>query len=874
MDDGHPDKPVYLSHLGSSQQTRFGHLGELVDLENAISNQRRAVELADDKHPSKPAYLLNLGISQHTRFGRLGELADLENAISNQQKAVELTDDGHPVKPMSLSNLGNSQKTRFRRLGDLVDIENAISNQQKAVELTDDRSKPGCLSNLGISQQARFGCLGELADLENAISNQQKAVILTDDGHPSKPGRLSNLGNSQTTRFVRFGELGDLENAISNEQKAVELTDDGHPDKPMYLSNLGSSQETRFGRLGELADLENAISNKQNAVELTEDGHPDKQIYLSNLGISEETRFRRLGNLADLENAISDQQKVVKLTDDRHPSKPGRLSNLGISQEARFRRLGELADLENAISNQQKAVELTGGGHLSKARYLSNLGISQHTRFACLGELADIKSAILNITMAIDLTDVRDPHRSGYLLNLGLCQESIFAFLKAESHLAAAISAFKEAAHLNTAYPSTALVAARKWADVSRHSGDLSSALNGYRIALEILPRVAWLGLDPLSHRNHLLREGSESLGCLAATCAIQLGQLDEAVELLDLGRSVYWQQVSSLRSDLETLKEEDKDLANKLESVGRKLDAQKSYDSTLIGEDQSVGINKKEVVGKQRRLLVRQWENLVERVRQIPGFKYFLRPTPFAQLREAASVGQVIIINVSHYRVDALIFGATGPIEHVPLPDIDRESLSELSRNITTNRPVNASATRRRSYVARFLKPALRAIWDDIIVKIFNEVHISLTDTAVPPTRRIWWYPTGPLTFIPIHAAGPGRGVMGVSQLVISSYVTTLGSLLQLQKANGSVMKRQLKFLGISQLETPGESPLLQTVKEVDEVAEVLRSSGWTEGDILSLQGSDATVSRVSCALDFCSWVHFACHGSQDPILGMKSAF
>jgi CHAT domain-containing protein len=32
--------------------------------------------------------------------------------------------------------------------------------------------------------------------------------------------------------------------------------------------------------------------------------------------------------------------------------------------------------------------------------------------------------------------------------------------------------------------------------------------------------------------------------------------------------------------------------------------------------------------------------------------------------------------------------------------------------------------------------------------------------------------------------------------------------------------------------------------------------------------------VDRVSHALDSCSWVHFACHGYQDSIQGMKSAF
>jgi CHAT domain-containing protein len=114
----------------------------------------------------------------------------------------------------------------------------------------------------------------------------------------------------------------------------------------------------------------------------------------------------------------------------------------------------------------------------------------------------------------------------------------------------------------------------------------------------------------------------------------------------------------------------------------------------------------------------------------------------------------------------------------------------------------------------------------------------------------------------------------MDVSQLVISSQVTTLGSLWELQKKNGLVVKGQQKFLSISQSDTPGKSSLPQATEEVNEVTKMFRSSGWSEEDISCLHGSEATVDRVSCSLDSCSWAHFACHGSQDPMLGTKSAF
>jgi hypothetical protein len=110
------------------------------------------------------------------------------------------------------------------------------------------------------------------------------------------------------------------------------------------------------------------------------------------------------------------------------------------------------------------------------------------------------------------------------------------------------------------------------------------------------------------------------------------------------------------------------------------------------------MGVNSKENIGRERRQLVIQWESLVERVRELSQFRYFLKPTPFHQLRQACSAGRVIIINASQYGVDALIFGATGLIEHVPLPNIDFESLANFSNKIVLERPLNASVAQQKA--------------------------------------------------------------------------------------------------------------------------------------------------------------------------------
>jgi len=86
---------------------------------------------------------------------------------------------------------------------------------------------------------------------------------------------------------------------------------------------------------------------------------------------------------------------------------------------------------------------------------------------------------------------------------------------------------------------------------------------------------------------------------------------------------------------------------------------------------------------------------------------------------------GLVIIINASKYSVDALIFGATGPIEQVPLPDVDMETLAEFSKNVKCHQPENVPEHQRQRYTNRFLRPTLQKVWKYIIIPIFNHIHI-----------------------------------------------------------------------------------------------------------------------------------------------------
>jgi hypothetical protein len=152
-------------------------------------------------------------------------------------------------------------------------------------------------------------------------------------------------------------------------------------------------------------------------------------------------------------------------------------------------------------------------------------------------------------------------------------------------------------------------------------------------------------------------------------------------------------------------------------------------------------------------------------------------------------------------------------------------------------------------------------------VVPIFDKIQLPLNSNPDVPQQRIWWYPTGPLTFIPIHAAGPGKGDIDVSRLVISSYVTTLSSLFQAHTIREQDLVGRPKLLAVSQQDTPGQESLPRK-------RGVVSSAGWLNEDIVCLSGPDATTYRVSGQLNTSSWVHLACHGMQHPTSGMSSEF
>ena len=116
-----------------------------------------------------------------------------------------------------------------------------------------------------------------------------------------------------------------------------------------------------------------------------------------------------------------------------------------------------------------------------------------------------------------------------------------------------------------TASPGRRVAAAAGWGQCALLAGNPGSAVEGYAAAIELLPLVAWHGLDQAT-REHHLREWA-GLASDAAAAAVAAGHPARAVELLEAGRSMLWTQALHLRQDLAALQERAPDLAAVLEA-------------------------------------------------------------------------------------------------------------------------------------------------------------------------------------------------------------------------------------------------------------------------------------------------------------------
>jgi len=861
-----PTNLGYMSNLAAAQWARFEYAGVAADLDAAIRLMRRVVRLTPPGHPDGPARLSGLGFLLYKRAHPAGDGADLDAAIDASRQALELTPPGHADRPQYLSMLRGCLQSRFYRTGDGADLDAAIDASRQALELAppSHRDRPLRLRELGSDLHDRFIRAGDGADLDAAINASRHAVELAPPGHTDRPACLATLGRALRGRFIRAGDSADLDDAIDVIRQAVELTPPHDPGRPERLSYLGLVLQTRFDQDQDGADLDAAINASRQAVELTPPDHLNHAGFLSEFGSLLQRRFDRDGGMADIDAAIDAGRRAVELTPPGETIRPVRLWTLAVALQTRFRRQGDGADLDAAINAIRQAVELTPALHPHHPRYLSILGASLHTRFHRDGDAADLDAAIDTGRQAVELTAPGHATRPWLLSDLGAALHTRFHRDGDAADLDAAMDLFQEASQVPAGTPGIRLRAATMWGLMATEAHRPHDAARGYGAAMELLPRVAWHGVPRVTRMEQLARWAG--LATDAAACAVLDGGPARAVELLEQGRSVLWTQALNLRGDLARLADIAPELAARLDSIRAILDIQPAIPVPESGSPALGSALRQPGDADLRRRKAQEWEEVLAEVRGLEGFGHFLAAVPYAQHAAAAPDGPVVILNASRYGCHALIIDAHGDEpEVVSLPALTVDTAA--------------------GYISTMMEAVKRAdpdtvldvldwLWDAAAEPALTALGHTSSHRADDPWPRVWWCPTGPLSLLPVHAAGhhPRNHAASpsadcVPERVISSYTSTLAALARSRHPRPPA---QVRHLGIGMVTTPG-MPLLPAVSA--ELRTLARY--FPPGDThQQLTGAQATRASVLAAMPACSWIHLACHAHQVQAAPDRSGF
>lgn len=700
---------------------------------------------------------------------------------------------------------------------------------------------------------ARYALTAGAADLDDAITAARRVQQGLPADHPRRVEVTARLRHWVWGRHLLRPAPGDLDETIDLTRLLVAArpTSDVLPE---LLDVLAVHLSTRYERAGAVTDLEDALAASRRAVNKTAVDDPAWAGRAANLALILRANYLRTEDPAHLDLAVMTAEQALKRLRPGHGDHGSVRSNLGAMLSARFSLSADQKDLDESIRLFREAVAHSHDDPLGRAIPLSNLANALHKRFVATGSDPDLDEAVVLARRAVDATPSHEPGLGRHLACLGNVLLSRHERDGDAADLAEVITVHRSVVALPTATPSLRMSAALSAAAMAEPRGDVDAALAALHAAVDLLPVVAWHGLDRPSRESAL--GAVRGLAGEAAAAALRMDRPEHAVELLEQGTSVLWGQRLRLRTDLSELAFTAPGLADRLHSARQGLDGDA-------------------VDGSERTRLGRLWDETVREVRRLPGRADFQAPLPADRLLGAADEGPVVWLNATDLRCDALVL-ADGRVTVVPLTGLTSQSLLERGNVYLEALSWAAQSRGPEDFLVRErfrseLVDMLGWLWDTVTEPVLDALGFTGRSAGAGragdsggPLPRLWWCPTGVLTFLPLHAAGhygPGADrTRSVPGRVVSSYASGPGALLRSRRPGDRAAP--VRVLAVGAVGGDGGQPALPEVRrEIDGIAARVPA-----GRLTVLTGPQATRGAALRALRDHSWLHLAGHTRNDP--------
>ncbi|MEV5782632.1 CHAT domain-containing protein [Streptomyces sp. NPDC052287] len=851
------------------------------------------------------------------RYERAGRLSDLERALVLFD-ALLTRAENIDLRSAAMNGVGMVLWSRYERFGEPDDLDGAITLFREALapygaEVT--VTTPSYWTNLSGALRLRWLRTRDARDLGASVDAVRTALVSTPSRGPSRSNRLNSLGDALLSLFQLHGDSSALAEAVTSFREAVACTEPGRDEGVWARSSLAEAlrHHHRWSPDGAPEALDEAAALAREVLAGVSRRHRLYPRFLSNLALVLTDRHTARSDPADLREAARAARRAVAATPAGHPNLVQRNAVLATVRRLELVRAGRRAtglDITDP-GGSGTAGRLDAGGTPAGAGARGRP--ARRERRALRAWIRATGQAYAATPEGHALRGLALLHHGSALATKAMTDDDARA-------RDAAIALYRRAARDPAMDVSVRVGCARLWALSVLDGGGGSpaygraAAMEPYRLAVELLPRTASYRVGRMDRARQL--GDFAGLACDAAACALDLADArppgtaaahtgaarakpaaakpeavgataagaepdaaraeasgaeasgaELALRLLEQGRGVLLGQALDARTETsELLNRVPGELASEWRRLLPQLDRP---EAAVFTSSEPGGANdptaEDPLTGEDRHALAERWERLVEAIRRVPGCEDFLRlPRTEEMLAGIGDTGPVVVVNVSPLRCDALVLhrGRVRPVRLEGLRHAEAERRADAflaAIRATGDHTLPLSAQRDAQAEVR---ETLGWLWTALAEPVLDALAgwgWPGEDSAGGP-GRLWWVPTGPLTALPLHAAGRHEED-GDSLLdrAVCSYAPTVNGLVRARRREAErptpVRPEPTAPLIVAVAEAPGSgSPALEGVRE--EATRLARRPGAR-----LLLAEDAVRRSVLDALPRHAWAHFACH-------------
>ncbi len=850
------DPSATFNSLGLALDRRHRLTGEAADLSDAENAYRAALRLVPPGGTEATGITSNLAATRYQAFLVHGDTAALREALGLLRACLPAVAVGSPARPAVLGNLAACLRQWVSFTMDPADFEELVEVSRQALDAVPEGHPNHVerLAGLGVSLRLAAEGIGDPAPLRESVGLLREALRRTAPDTAAYHDRSNSLGNALHRLAEWTGDPALLDEAIGHLRRTVAGWRPGVFGRTSGLGNLAVALRRRHQQTGDLEALREAADLARQAIRAGAADHQEHAAMLSNLGVVLQSWYETTGERATAAEAVDIAREALALLPPGSSLRADRLNVLANALRTDFDIDGDQDRLREAVALLEEAVEQTPYGDPVLATVLSNLGSAWLTTHQATGDPQALDQAVIALGRAVWATSGEDATRGVHLMGYADALADVYGLQGDPTVLEAAQDAYREAAVIDAMPAYRRVLAAWQWGAAAAEGERWQEALEGYELAVELLPLAASGRLTRRDQEQGLAQ--AHGLAAEAAACAMNAGRPERAIVLLEQGRGVLLGRTMAVRDEFVRLGAEHPGVAERYTLLRERIEALESAGDPMFAAARAPAGPATDL----RHELADEWERLVAGIRTLPGFADFLAAPSAESLLACAQDGPVVLAYCCDYRSDALVLHE-GRIIRVALPGATPQEVERQVERLD-EALVAAVDPATEEQAQQTVAEVLVWTWKHVTEPVLDRLGFR----GPPPDGgwpRLWWSPGGALACLPLHAAGhhdpqPLPEPRAVLDRVVSSYTPTVRALAYARRrAAGPAPGGGL--LAVALPDTPGAPPLSGVAREVRALERLLPAPRVLAGPL-------ATFAHVLAALPDHPYAHFACHGVGDP--------